>query len=276
MFAEELLLLKKNGVTDAETTLDILCAYILGIDYSRFRVERITGTVSFSDEQKRQLRAFVCRRCNGEPVEYITNEREFYGFSFRCKKNVLIPRNDTEILVDTASELVSSDDSVLDLCTGTGCVGISIAKTCNANVVLADISQDALCCARENIERLKVSELAVAVEHNVFTDIPENSFDLITANPPYITAHDMEKLSPEVKNEPQLALFGGEDGLDFYRVISERYKQYINNGGHIVFEVGYDQARAVCDILEKNGYTHIKTKKDYNNIERVVTARNLT
>ncbi|MBQ2720621.1 MAG: peptide chain release factor N(5)-glutamine methyltransferase, partial [Clostridia bacterium] len=161
-----------------------------------------------------------------------------------------------------------------DLCTGTGCIGISVAKSKEINAVLADISDDALSCSRENIERLGVSDKVTAVYHNVFSDTPSAVFDIITSNPPYITVDEMKELPKDVQNEPALALFGGEDGLDFYRVISERYKPYIKNGGYIFFEVGYKQSADVSSILEKNGYTNIKTKKDYNNTERVVFARN--
>lgn len=274
MLSDLLSLLINNGVDDPETTLDVFCAYVLGIDYSQLRLRRITKTLTFSPEQQETLRSFVLRRADGEPLEYITGERDFYGFTFRCRKNVLIPRNDTEILVDAVSEAVRDGDRLLDLCTGTGCIGISVSKIKNINAVLADISDDALSCARENIESLGVSDRVMAVKHNIFTDSPDGVFDIITSNPPYITAEEMKELSADVKNEPSLALFGGEDGLDFYRTIAARYRPFIKNGGYIFFEVGYRQSADVASILEKNGYTNIKTKKDYNNTERVVYARN--
>ena len=274
MLSDLLSILVNNGVDDPETTLDVLCAYVLGIDYSQLRLRRITKTLTFSSEQQETLRSFVLRRADGEPLEYITGERDFYGFTFRCRKNVLIPRNDTEILVDAVSEIVRDGDRLLDLCTGTGCIGISVSKIKNINAVLADISEDALSCARENIESLGVSDRVMAVKHNIFTDSPDGVFDIITSNPPYITAEEMKELSADVKNEPSLALFGGDDGLDFYRTIAARYRPFIKNGGYIFFEVGYRQSTDVSDILKKNGYTNIKTKKDYNNTERVVYARN--
>ncbi|MBQ2720370.1 MAG: peptide chain release factor N(5)-glutamine methyltransferase [Clostridia bacterium] len=274
MLSDLLSILVNNGVDDPETTLDVLCAYVLGIDYSQLRLRRITKTLTFSAEQQETLRSFVLRRADGEPLEYITGERDFYGFTFRCRKNVLIPRNDTEILVDAVSEAVRDGDRLLDLCTGTGCIGISVSKIKNINAVLADISEDALSCARENIESLGVSDRVMAVKHNIFTDSPDGVFDIITSNPPYITAEEMKELSADVKNEPSLALFGGDDGLDFYRTIAARYRPFIKNGGYIFFEVGYRQSTDVSDILKKNGYTNIKTKKDYNNTERVVYARN--
>lgn len=265
--------LEQHGVDDANTTLNILCAFVLGIEYSQIRIKRMTGTLFLTEEQKKTLCSYVERRCSGEPTEYITGEREFYGFSFRCKKNVLIPRNDTEILVDAVLDVANDGDDLLDLCTGTGCIGITVAKIKDICVTLADISDHALECSRENIERLGVKNKVQAIKHDVFSDIPSCSFNIITSNPPYITADEMKELSPDVKNEPALALFGGEDGLDFYRTISERYKPFLKSGGYIFFEVGYKQSADVADILEKNGYTNIKIKKDYNNTERVVFAR---
>ena len=266
-------MLEGHGVDDANTTLNVLCAYVLGVEYSQVRIRRMTKTLVLSEEQQKTLCSYVERRCSGEPTEYITGEREFYGFSFRCKKNVLIPRNDTEILVDAVLDVVDDGDTLLDLCTGTGCIGISLAKMKDIRVTLADISDFALDCARENIERLGVENKVNAIKHDIFSDVPEECFDIITSNPPYITEDEMKELSADVKNEPTLALFGGKDGLDFYRTISERYKPFLKSGGYIFFEVGYKQSADVAAILEKNGYTNIKIKKDYNNTERVVLAR---
>ncbi|MBQ6051757.1 MAG: peptide chain release factor N(5)-glutamine methyltransferase [Clostridia bacterium] len=266
--------LKEAGIDDADTTLDVLCAYVKKTDYSSVRLSRITGSLSLTDGEKEKLDTLVSARCGGEPLEYITGEREFYGFLFKCRKNVLIPRNDTEILVDAALEFLKDGDALLDLCTGTGCVGISIAKTKKIKAVLADISKDALECAKENAERLLPQGNAEVICHNVFCDIPKGLFDAVTANPPYITAEEMTGLPADVKNEPSLALFGGEDGLDFYRTIAKRYRQFIKKGGRIFFEVGAKQSESVAEILEKNGYSDIETKKDYGNINRVVSARN--
>ncbi len=267
-------LLKVSGVEDCEATLDVLCSYVLGTDYSAARLMRITGSVSFTDSQKTELKKLVERRCGGEPLEYITGERDFYGFDFRCRKKVLIPRSDTEILVDTALEFAKDGDFVLDLCTGTGCVGIALAKMKRVNVILADISEDALECARENISNLCVGDRVCTVRHDVFSDVPDRSFDIVTANPPYITTAEMRSLGRDVLNEPELALWGGDDGLDFYRIISEKYRPFIKDGGYIFFEAGYRQSEEIANILANNGYSDITKRKDYNNIERVVYARN--
>ena len=266
--------LKEAGVDSAEATLDVLCAFVKKKDYPSVRLSRITGSLRFTDSEKEKLCALVSERCGGEPLEYITGERDFYGLTFKCAKNVLIPRNDTEILVDTALEFLNDGDTLLDLCTGTGCVGISIAKTKKIKAVLADISKDAIACAKENAERLLTHGSAEVICHDVFCDIPEGLFNAVTANPPYITAEEMKTLPADVKNEPSLALFGGEDGLDFYRVIAKRYRQFIKSGGRIFFEVGAKQSESVSEILEKNGYLDIETRKDYGNNNRVVFARN--
>jgi release factor glutamine methyltransferase len=274
MLNEFLSKLKNAGVNDAEVTLDVLLAFVKKTDYSSVRFSRITGSLDISDNEKRTLDSLVARRCGGEPLEYITGEREFYGFTFRCKKNVLIPRNDTEILVETALEFLEPNDTLLDLCTGTGCVGISIAKTKNIKAVLADISKDAVACARENAAELMPQGGVKVIFHDVFNDIPETSFSAITANPPYITEEEMNTLCADVKNEPALALCGGKDGLDFYRVIASRYRMYIKDGGHIFFEVGAKQSEQVSEILADNGFCDIGIRKDYGNIDRVVYAKN--
>jgi release factor glutamine methyltransferase len=273
MLNELLQKLKNAGIPDAEVTLDVLCAYVKQTDYSTVRLLRITNELSFSDAEKKELGSLVLQRSAGEPLEYITGEREFYGFLFRCKKNVLIPRNDTEILVDTVLDFLKDGDSLLDLCSGTGCVGISAAKRRKINLVLSDISPYALSCAKENAERLLPEDDVQVIYHDVFRDTLKDMFDVITANPPYITAKEMGSLDADVKKEPSLALFGGEDGLDFYRAIAARYRSFIKDGGYLFFEIGAKQGEAVFSILEKNGYEEIQIKKDYNAKDRVVFAR---
>ncbi len=273
MLNELLQKLKDAGTPDAEVTLDVLCAYVKKNDYSTVRLLRITNELSFTDAEKKELESLVSLRSEGEPLEYITGEREFYGFIFRCKKNVLIPRNDTEILVDTVLDFLKDGDSLLDLCSGTGCVGISAAKHRKISLVLSDISPCALSCAKENAERLLPEENVRVIYHDVFRDTPKDMFDMITANPPYITAKEMGSLDSDVKKEPSLALFGGEDGLDFYRAIAARYRSCIKDGGYLFFEIGAKQGAAVFSILEKNGYEEIQIKKDYNSKDRVVFAR---
>ena len=273
MLNELLQKLKAAGITDAEVTLDILCAFVKRTDYSTARLLRITKELSFSEAEKKELESLVLLRAGNEPLEYITGEREFYGFVFKCRKNVLIPRNDTEILVDTALDYLKDGDSLLDLCSGTGCVGISAAKNRKISLVLADISPDALLCSKENAERLLPNGNVQVICHDVFRDYPNGTFDAVTANPPYITANEMKTLDEDVKKEPSLAIFGGEDGLDFYRAIAERYRNCIKNGGYLFFEIGAKQGAAVCSIFEKNGYNGIQIKKDYNGIDRVVFAR---
>lgn len=266
--------LKRSGIEDFAATLDVLCAYVLGKDYSEVRYLRLTDALILSESQNEELRTLVERRCKGEPLEYLTGTRNFYGFDFRCRKNVLIPRIETEILVDVALEFVEDGNRILDLCTGTGCVGISIANMRTVNVVLADKSEYAVECAVENIRNMGIGDRVRAVLHDVFNDKPEGFFDIVTANPPYISYDEMSSLGNDVLNEPELALYGGYDGLDFYRVIAKRYRSFMNNGGFIFFETGYRQSSDVANILENNGYSDIAIRKDYNNIERVVFARN--
>lgn len=207
------------------------------------------------------------RRLLHEPIQYILGSWEFMGLEFRVDKRVLIPRQDSETLVEHALELIKEKGykSVLDMCTGSGCMGISLKKIADADVTLADISGDALDVAKENAALNGVN--VKTVESDLFENI-DGKFDLIVTNPPYLTHEDMNALQSEVEYEPKLALFGGDDGLEVYRRIAKEAVKYLNEGGAILLEVGIGQAEDVCDMFEERTYT----VKDLNRIERVVVC----
>lgn len=229
------------------------------------------GITMFSDvpdkEAKRLLKV-AKKRCKDIPLQYLLKETKFMGLNIRCNKNALIPRPETELMVDIIVRNEKGVESVLDLCCGTGCIGLSIKKHLNVNVDVADISDKAL---REVSKNAKNNQLDVnIIKSNLFDKI-NSKYDLIVSNPPYIKTEDIKKLDKEVQKEPVLALDGGIDGYDFYRRIIEKAPEFLNKNGRIYFEVGEGQAKEVSKLL-KSKFKNIQVLQDYNDIERIVCA----
>lgn len=268
-----------------------------GIDHEDARFDIGVLFTEFGEDGKAFDEA-VMKRAAGVPVAYIVGRQPFYREEYKVTPSVLIPRADTELLVETALRFLGALDlaagdvnlvpesaepltspRILDLCTGTGCVGISVlnsllAKGIRAQAVLADISDEALAIARENIESQAADKSAIkAIKLDVLSeDLPEDlgSFDVITANPPYINSVDMKALDKEVKDhEPHLALAGGEDGLDFYLPICKLSHKCLRQGGMLAVEHGYDQAEGVSQTLMAQGFNIVKSLKDFGNNDRV-------
>ena len=226
------------------------------------------------------MESAVDRIVAGEPLAYVLGEWEFYGLKLYVDKNVLIPRDDTCAVASLAMKkalFLDENPRILDLCTGSGCIGIAIAnRVKDAKVTLADISPEALAVAKKNISRHKLTGRVTAVQADALAAAPAflGKFDMIVSNPPYVTGKEMEELEPSVKDfEPHLALYGGEDGLDFYRAIVQNYSRALKPGGYLCFEFGMGQGDAVCRILEDNGYTVLERTKDFNDRERAVMAQ---
>ena len=222
----------------------------------------------------------VKRLLKGEPLAYVLGEWEFYGLPLYVNENVLIPRDDTVPVATLAINqaiFLPAAPRILDLCTGSGCIGLAVASRIkDARVTLADISKDALAVAKKNIARNKMTGRVSCVQANALAPAPAflGKFDMIISNPPYITGADMPTLEDSVKlYEPHLALFGGEDGLDFYRSIAENFTSALKPGGFLCLEFGDDQGDDVCRILEANGYTILERSRDYNDRERAVLAQ---
>lgn len=210
---------------------------------------------------------------NGKPIQYITNKQEFMGLDFYVNENVLIPQPDTEMLVEEAINVAKQNvtKSVLDICTGSGAIAIALKKNLDSvQVTASDISVEALEVARKNAKNNEV-------EINfICSDMFENivgKFDLIVSNPPYIENEIIKTLPQEVQNEPYIALAGGEDGLDFYKIIAKQGKKFLNSQGYIAVEIGYNQRESVMEIFKSEGYKEIYSKKDYSGNNRVVVAR---
>ena len=232
------------------------------------------------EETCKKVEEAAARLLAGEPLPYVLGEWEFYGLNLYVDRNVLIPRDDTCAVVGLAVNqaiFLPSDPRVLDLCTGSGCIGLAIASRIkDARVTLADISKDALAVAKKNIGLNKLSGRVTCVQADALSAPPAflGKFDMIVSNPPYITGQEMMELPESVKDyEPHLALFGGEDGLDFYRSIAANYRNALKPGGYLAFEFGMGQGDDVCAILKENGYTILERTKDFNDRERAVLAQ---
>ena len=226
-------------------------------DYPLFR------DALFPEKYEEILRQYSEERLKNMPIQYILGEWEFMGLSFYTRPCALIPRQDTETLCEEALNL--GGESVLDMCCGTGCIGISLAKLGGMKAAFSDISPECIALARENAELNGVE--GVFFQGDLFENVT-GKYSLICSNPPYIPSGDIPSLQKEVQNEPVLALDGGDDGLDIYRRIAQQYKDYLLPGGHILLEVGIGQAQDVIEIFG-GGYA----VKDLCGVERVVVVK---
>jgi len=214
------------------------------------------------------------------PVQYVMGHSEFHGMDFLVDERVLIPRPETEILVDVAIDIInelqaaSKKIRVLDLCTGSGNIAIALTKKIHdCKMVASDISDEALEVAKINAKRQDVSDRIEFIKSDLFADI-KGKFDLIVSNPPYISKPEYSTLQKEVLMEPRVAFDGGDDGLDFYRKIIPESKKYLKKNGYIVFEIGFGQKKDICAIVEKDkDYKVTKVTIDHNEIDRIIAAK---
>ena len=265
--------LRKAGIEAA--TLEARELVCFGTGKSREDLARDGGLYA-SPELESQVRSLVDRHLAGEPVAYLIGEWEFYGLPLDISRDVLIPRPDTEVLAGQAIEYIQTlgECRVLDLCAGSGCIGLAVASQApQARVVLGEYSDAALKICRQNIRRNGLTGRVVPMQADA-REKPERAlgeFQCIVSNPPYIPRADLETLDASVKDyEPHLALDGGEDGLDFYRSISEKWKDALTPGGRLYFEVGIGQADTVLRIMRAQGFGDIQIVKDLHDIPRVV------
>ena len=233
-----------------------------------------------SNEVEKLLEGYMSRRLGGEPVAYITGKWEFYGVPLEISPDVLIPRSDTEVLIDKALELTRERNSaprVLDLCCGSGCIGLAMAHELpDSRVVMLDLSRKALEISRRNIRANNLSARVVCMEADALIPPSDNlgSFDLILSNPPYIATAEIETLDRSVRDfEPHSALDGGEDGLCFYRFIADEWKRTLRTGGWLLFEIGETQAADVMKIMRLAGFKNVDSIKDTAGHDRVVFGK---
>ena len=267
-YSKELEEISPTPRLDVETLLQ----KVLGVDrlYILLNLERV-----LSEDEEQLFNKFINERLNNRPIAYIVENREFMGLDFFVKEGVLIPRPDTEVLVEEVIELAKKKDAknILDIGTGSGAITVSLAKYLeNVKVTSVDISDIALEIGKRNAISNEVDDRINFVKSDLFTNIDkETKFDIIVSNPPYIKREVIDTLDKQVKDyEPYNALEGGVDGLDFYRAITKQAKNYLKKGGILAYEVGHDQSEDVSKLMEMDGYTNIYTLKDLQQIDRVV------
>ncbi len=269
-------ILADAGITDAEYDSFALLEYITGMDRTAYI---LNGRKSVPEDIAERYDAVIDRRSSHIPLQHITGQAWFYGRSFNVNSDVLVPRQDTEVLVSEALKVINAKDSVLDMCTGSGCIIITLALEKKLGRALgADISEAALKVAAGNREKLGADDVTF-VKSNIFSDINVNDeelFDVIVSNPPYIATGEIETLTEEVRiHDPYIALDGLEDGLHFYREITQQSLNYIKSGGWLLYEIGCTQAHDVSDIMSEYGYSNIKVIKDLAGLDRVVMGQRL-
>lgn len=259
--------LQKAGITDAELDARLLLEFICHTDRNALYAH---GDQEIEDEKMHDFLQLIEKRAVHIPLQHLTGEQNFMGLDFLVNEHVLIPRQDTEILVEEIMRDLHDGIRILDMCTGSGCILLSLLHYSNdCSGVGVDVSEDALAVARQNAGRLAEKQ-AVFIQSDLFEKV-EGSFDLIVSNPPYIRSQEIAGLMPEVReHEPHLALDGKNDGLHFYREIIKGAMSHLKRGGQLFFEIGYDQGEAVQALLAANGYTEIAVVKDYAGLDRVV------
>lgn len=266
--------LAEEGIEEFSLDAWYLLEYVTGVSKAMYFAEPESAV---SEENADRYIDCIRRRAAHIPLQHITGEQEFMGYPFCVNEHVLIPRQDTEILVEEAIQVMRPKMKVLDMCTGSGCIVLSILKMCREKYYMtdlqgigADVSEEALKVARENGRRLGVP--VTWIQSDLFVKIPEEEkYDVIVSNPPYIETAVIDTLQEEVRlHDPYIALDGKEDGLYFYRRIISEAGKYLKTQGKLMFEIGCDQAEAVEELMKNAGYEQITVKKDLAGLDRVV------
>ncbi|MGL4392015.1 MAG: peptide chain release factor N(5)-glutamine methyltransferase [Fusobacteriaceae bacterium] len=278
LLAKTIQYLKEKFVPEAKLDAEYIFAHALKVNRNllRFQLSKEIPEAKLEEIKKMTIARGKFRK----PLQQILGEWEFYGLNFIVNEKVLIPRQDTEILVETCKHLLNNKENIninsslniLDIGTGSGAIAVSLAKELKScNILGIDISDDAINLAKKNAELNGVKNISF-MKSDLFFGLDKNKkFDLIVSNPPYIPLEEYEKLMPEVReHEPKIALTDGGDGYSFYEKISKEAGNFLNEGGYLAFEVGYNQATKVGDLIEKNGLILSEIIKDYSGIERVV------
>ena len=261
--------LKEHNIEDSMIKTKSLLAYVLSKP-KEYLI--INSELELDSEKEIIFNKHIEELLKGKPLQYITKTQEFFGMQFYVDENVLIPQPDTEILVEEVIEIAKKENKkrILDLCTGSGCIAISLSENLdNANVTATDISETALEIANKNDRKRKIT----FKQSDMFENLCDEKFDIIVSNPPYIKKKVIESLEKDVQQEPKLALDGGEDGLKFYRAITENAYKYLNNDGYLCLEIGENQKEEVMELLKSNNYQDIYCKKDLAGNDRVIIAK---
>lgn len=264
--------LVEAGIDEAKLDARLLLEYICHTDRNTLLVH---GDIERNEMEEQFYRMCIEKRATRIPLQHITGEQEFMGLTFRVNQHTLIPRQDTETLVEEGMRHMYDGMRILDMCTGSGCILLSLLKYSNeCEGIGVDISEEALKVARENAQRLGLK--AEFVQGDLFEPVPEKKFDMIVSNPPYIETAVIETLMPEVRDhEPMQALDGMEDGLFFYRKIVEKAPAFLTKGGWLLFEIGHNQGEAVSKLMTVQGFKEVEVVKDYTGLDRVVLGQML-
>ena len=267
-----MIMLKSNNVESPKLKARLLLQYVL--DKPRQYII-VYDNKEIDKQQQWQYFVNIEKLTKGIPLQHITHRQEFMKMDFFVDENVLIPRSDTEILVEEVIKIAQKYNSpmILDLCTGSGAIAISLKKFVpNADITAVDISEKALEIAQKNAEKLEAK--INFVKSDLFDKLDNKKFDIIVSNPPYIRKDEIKKLSEEVQKEPKIALDGGEDGLDFYRIIAEQAINYLKTGSFLCFEIGYNQKNDVIKIIEdEQNYKNTYCKKDLYGNDRIIITQ---
>lgn len=267
-------LLIKNEIQDSTIIAKTLAEYILQMD--RMQIV-INEEKEIEEDEKTRYYLALIEIIQGMPLQYITNKQEFMNLEFYVDENVLIPQPDTETLVEEVINIAKDNKGklkILDMCTGSGCIGISLAKNINnADITMTDISKNALNIAKINCEKNEIKNNVEFKESNMFKNISKK-YDIIVSNPPYIQKNIIKTLPKNVQKEPLIALDGGEDGLDFYKILVDEAYKFLNDEGYLCLEIGYDQKEEVIKLLNDNeNYKEICCKKDLSGNDRIIVAK---
>ncbi len=261
------------GIEEAALDARLLLEYVCGTDRNTLLAH---GEREVSEKEYERYNALIARRTEHVPLQHLTGEQEFMGLTFMVNEKVLVPRQDTEVLVEEVLRNLHDGMRILDMCTGSGCILLSLLQYSNDCVGTGvDVSAEALAVAGENYRRLQGQRPgmnASLIESNLFEGLPkEERYEIIVSNPPYIRTSVIDTLMPEVReHEPLMALDGREDGLHFYREITHQAREYLSRGGMLFYEIGYDQAVEVCEIMAGEGFREIEVVKDFAGLDRVV------
>lgn len=265
--------LKQKGIEESEVKARLLLQHELKVTREYLI---INNNEQIEKKIEKKYIEDIQKIIQGVPLQHITQKQEFMGNTFFVNENVLIPRPDTEVLVEEVINILRKEKStkILDICTGSGAIAISIAKNIeNVKIYATDISKNAIEVAKKNAKINKVEEKIEFIESNLFKNISENDFNIIVSNPPYIESEVIKTLDIEVQKEPIIALDGGIDGLDFYREIIEKANKYLSKNGYLCLEIGYHQKEEVTKIIEKYKYKDTYSKKDLGNNDRIIITK---
>ncbi|MDR2251694.1 MAG: peptide chain release factor N(5)-glutamine methyltransferase [Endomicrobium sp.] len=259
----------EKKIDDYKSSAEVLLSAVLKVKRSKLALIR---DIELAEEEKFLFNQYIQRRAKREPTAYILGSCEFMGFEFKVNENVLIPRQETELLVEEALAFCKgiSEPKALDLCAGCGCIAISLSKLGSfKDICASDISAQALDVAKENA-KLNGAQNINFIQSDIFASFENKKFDIIVSNPPYVSQTEYETAEPELKYEPQIALTTGEDGLFFYIQIASQAKKYLNSGGQIFLELNANKSKEIKSIFENAGYKNMRVVKDYCGLDRIL------